>query len=172
MTCQQCMKRPANVQITQMINNQKSVLYLCEQCAGAREDLINNFSFNMGNLLASIMENMQGFTHLPITENVEQCDVCGMTYDEFTRLGKFGCENCYRVFSSRLMPIFRRLHGNTRHTGKVPAKANTERRTAKEIFSLRTQLEEAVKNEQYEKAARIRDKIRQLESDPKKVGDA
>jgi len=33
MLCQKCQKRVANVQMTQIINNNKTVIYLCEQCA-------------------------------------------------------------------------------------------------------------------------------------------
>ncbi len=164
------MQRPANVQITQLVNNQKTVLYLCESCAGAREKLLIDLPFNMSNLLSSIMENMHGVTQVPIKGEDMQCDVCGMSYDEFTHSGKFGCWNCYNSFSQRLDPIFRRLHGNTKHTGKVPTKVDSERKTAKEIYNLRLMLKDAVKVEKYEEAARIRDKIKALEEEQKRMG--
>jgi protein arginine kinase activator len=166
------MQRPANVQITQTINGQKSVMYLCESCAGARQDLIMNSTFNMSNLLSSIMENLQGITQVPVKEITLQCEICGMTYEEFTHMGKFGCRNCYNAFGSKLIPIFRRVHGNTKHTGKVPAKYRIEKKTAKEISSLKLQLEQSIRDEQYEKAAQLRDRIRFLENEQRKAGDS
>lgn len=170
MICQQCMQKPANVQITQVVNNQKKVLYLCESCAGARQDLITELPFNMSSLLASIMGNMHGYTQLPVQEKIGDCNVCGLTYEEFSTTGKLGCWNCYNKFGVRLAPIFRRLHGNMKHTGKVPKKANNERKTVKEIHSLKSLLEEAIRNEEYEKAAQIRDRIKHLENEQKKAG--
>lgn len=168
MICQQCMQRPANVQITQTINGQKSVIFLCESCAAARQDLIMNSPFNMSNLLSSIMGNLQGVTQVPVKEATLQCDNCGMTYEEFTKIGKFGCSNCYNVFESKLIPIFRRIHGNTKHTGKMPKKYRVEKKAAKEISDLKLELEQSIRDEQYEKAARLRDKIRLLEKEQKK----
>ena len=172
MVCQQCMQRQANVQITQMVNNQKSVLYLCESCAGARQEMMTDFPFNMSNLLSSIMENIHGFAQTSTLEKFEKCDVCGMTYDEFKRVGKFGCGKCYDAFNTKLTPIFRRLQGSTRHTGKVPGNINAEKKAVKEVYNLKSLLDEAIKAEEYEKAAQIRDRIRSVENDPKGGGGA
>jgi protein arginine kinase activator len=157
------MQRPANVQITQTLNGHKSVVYLCESCAEARQDLIMSSPFNMSNLLSSIMESFQGIPQVPVKEKTLQCEVCGMTYDEFTQIGKFGCGKCYNAFGSKLVPIFRRIHGSTRHTGKVPEKYRDEKKVVKEISDLKAQLDQAILEEQYEKAAQLRDKIKNIE---------
>lgn len=176
MVCQRCKQRPATVQITQVINGHKSEMYLCEYCAGTRQDLVINLPFNMpsfnmpfniSNLLSSIMENINNISPLPVQKEFLQCDTCGMTFEEFTQYGKFGCANCYGVFGSKLIPVFRRLHGNTKHTGKVPARIGKEIRSVKEISNLKMMLEEAIKREEYEKAAQIRDKIKALEAEQK-----
>lgn len=170
MLCQQCNQKPAKVQITQTVNNQKSVIYLCEACASANQDLLMEYPFNMGNLLTSIMENVYGISKLANKERNPQCSNCGMTFEEFTGKGKFGCANCYTAFGQRLEPIFRRLHGSSTHNGKMPASRNTGKNTEKEIDSLKSMLDECIRNEEYEKAAEIRDKIRSLEKEHKKIG--
>lgn len=172
MICQQCMQRPANVQITQTVNNQKTVIYLCDICAGARESIMIDLPFNMSNLLSSIMGGAPGIAQVPKQDRIEQCDACGMTYEEFTKYGKFGCQNCYSAFGPGMASVFRRLHGSTRHTGKVPSRLNSEKKVVKEIQNLRLLLEAAVKTEEYEKAAQIRDKIRALETEQSRMGGA
>lgn len=163
MICQQCMERPAKVQISQTINNQKTVMYLCEECASARKDLALNLPFNVGNMLAGILGNFHGIAQIPVQDKIEVCSQCGMVFDEFIKTGKFGCANCYETFRLKLVPIFRRIHGSTKHTGKASSGISEQRKTVNEITELRALLEEMIKNEKYEKAAEIRDKIKELE---------
>ena len=170
MLCQQCNQKSANVQITQTINNQKTVKYLCEACASAKQDSSLDYPFNMGNLLTSIMENIYGISQFPVKEIDSLCNNCGMTFEEFIGNGKFGCSNCYTAFRPRLVPIFRRLHGSSTHNGKVPARNNIGKMAKKELLNLKSMLEESIKNEEFEKAAQIRDKIKTLEKKHKKIG--
>lgn len=170
MICQQCGQRPATVQITQTMNNQKAVVYLCDACAGAKQDLILDLPFNMGNLITSIMQNVYGMHQTPTVENNDQCECCGMTFEEFSSNGKFGCANCYEVFGQKIAPIFRRLHGSSNHTGKVPLSLNKQISAKIEIDALKAELNDAVSREEYEKAAELRDRIRLLENGEKVTG--
>ena len=74
------------------------------------------------------------------------------------------------VFRDNLEPILRRLHGGSEHTGKVPARLADEIKTTNEIERLKAELASAVENEQYEKAAELRDRIRELENSGKSGG--
>lgn len=170
MLCQQCNQRPANVQIVQTINNQKSVMYLCEACASAKQDPLIDYPFNMGNLLTSIMENIYGISQMPVKEKSPVCSNCGMTFEEFKSKGKFGCANCYNAFGPRLVPIFRRLHGSNAHNGKFPAKKGIGNMAEKELINLKSKLEECIRNEEYEKAAEIRDRIKEISKGHKEIG--
>ncbi|MGE5328723.1 MAG: UvrB/UvrC motif-containing protein [Deltaproteobacteria bacterium] len=170
MLCQQCNQKPANVQITQTINNQKSVIYLCEACASIKQDSLIDYQFDMGNILTSIMENIYGLSQKPVKERILCCSNCGMSFEEFKNNGKFGCANCYTEFESRLIPIFRRLHGSSTHNGKVPSKKNSGKMAEKELLGLKSMLEESIKNEEFEKAAEIRDRIKLLENQHEKIG--
>ncbi|HEY8449100.1 MAG TPA: UvrB/UvrC motif-containing protein, partial [Bacillota bacterium] len=59
-------------------------------------------------------------------------------------------------------PIVRRVHGSTRHVGKVAGRGGADnlRRRAE---ALRSELQRAVEEERYEDAARLRDQLRELQ---------
>jgi protein arginine kinase activator len=87
-----------------------------------------------------------------------------MSYNEFNKTGKIGCSNCYKVYGDKLVPLLRRLHGNIQYNGKIPSRAFGSVKLSREITKLKEQLDAAIKNEEYEKAAVLRDQIRNLES--------
>lgn len=172
MVCQQCMKIAASVHLTQIINNEKREIHLCEQCAAGHEQLAGDNAFyftspfSMHNLLASLLGKGQGYTIQPQEKtSAPTCDVCNMTYEQFTRSGRFGCAHCYEVFGSMLEPIFKKIHGNIRHQGKLPQRAGGKIKIKREIEALRIALNKEVQNEEYEKAATLRDRIRELETE-------
>lgn len=163
MLCQKCQKRVANVQLTQIINNNKNVLYICEQCAReeGKYNMISPFSVN------DFFSGIMGFPYMTSTPQQTPnvvCETCGMSYEEFKKVGKLGCPNCYKVYGDKLAPLFKRLHGNIQYNGKIPSRAYGNVRVSKDIEKLKEQLNAAVKNEEYEKAATIRDQIKNLES--------
>ena len=84
------------------------------------------------------------------------CPDCGIKFMEFRAEGRLGCPHDYRVFGRGLLPLLQRVHGATRHVGKVAAK----RPGAIQRLRLRSQLREAIAREDYEEAARLRDQLR------------
>lgn len=163
MLCQHCQKRTANVHYTKIVNGSKVEMYLCEQCANEKGQ--NTFGASM-----NISDFLSGFFGLGNTQNYEMqepkeivCDVCGMSYEDFKNTGKLGCSNCYRIFEERLKPILNRLHGNVEHVGRIPDRISDNIKTDKEIGDLKEQLSKAIRNEEYEIAAQLRDKIKVLE---------
>lgn len=160
MLCQNCQKRVANIQVTQIINNNKHVIYLCEHCAREEGKFITGAPLSVNDFFSSMI----GFpVRTTVAEQKLICDKCGMSYEEFKKIGKFGCGNCYQVYGEKLTPILRRLHGNLQYHGKLPKKVSDNVKVSKEIEYLKEQLNNAVKNEEYEKAAELRDRIRDLE---------
>ncbi|MFA5881294.1 MAG: UvrB/UvrC motif-containing protein, partial [Eubacteriales bacterium] len=75
-----------------------------------------------------------------------------------------GCPTCYDVFENKLDPVLRRIHGNPRHTGKIPKRTGGTIELRREIEELKRELQAAITSEEYEKAAEVRDKIRGLEN--------
>lgn len=163
MLCEECGKKPATVHITKIENGKKTDIHLCEQCALSKNPFVINTSFSINDLLTGMLNNAAS---LPIKVDFlddPKCSVCGLNYSHFRETGRFGCSNCYKSFGERLNPLFRRLHGNISHTGKIPVRTGGKLQKARDIEKLKAELAAAVKNEEYEKAAEIRDKIRELD---------
>lgn len=154
MLCDECGKRPAAVHITKVENGKKTDIHLCEQCASP--------SFSINDLLTGFLKSGNVFPLKVDVASDVKCNVCGLTYSMFRESGRFGCSNCYKTFGEKLNPLFKKVHGNTTHTGKVPAKAGGKIKALREIEKLKQELNTAVKNEEYEKAASLRDQIRAL----------
>jgi protein arginine kinase activator len=165
MLCQNCQERPANVHFTQIINNTKAEMYLCEQCANEKGQFGFGPSLNINDFLSGFIGFGSGSQHTEAEPRETHCDICGMSYEDFRKTGKLGCSNCYRIYGEKLNPILKRLHGNMVHTGKVPAKVSEKLNVSKEIDKLRELLAKAVQSEEYEKAAEFRDKIKQMEGE-------
>lgn len=164
MLCQQCKKNPATVHMTKIVNNMKTELHLCESCAGEREDLTWFSPFSINDLLTSFLEPVKPAIAKD-SSPIIKCDKCGMDYRRFKNTGRLGCENCYRVFKDEIHPIIKRIQGGAiRHTGKVPQNQRIRLQTNKEIEDLKRQLQEAIKVEAFEEAAKLRDRIRELEN--------
>lgn len=166
MLCQICHKNPATVHFTQVINNSRQEMYLCEKCAKEKESAgMGVFNINdFFSLLMGLGMDAQHSFPQSIYRPPVRCTVCGMTYDDFQRAGKMGCAECYKLYAENLPPLLKKLHGAVQHTGKVPSKIASQLDCENEIEKLKRMLEEAIRNEEYEKAAQIRDKIRDLES--------
>lgn len=171
MLCQQCQKKVANVHFTQILNGKKIEMYLCEQCANEKGQLGFSPQLNLGDFLWGFpgFGGSTGFAQVKQPEEV-RCNVCGMSFEDFRKTGKLGCGNCYRIFRENLSPILRRIHGNIEHTGKVPGKLSNCVKTTKELEILKANLTAAIGNEEYEKAAELRDRIKELESAGNKCG--
>ena len=174
MKCQNCGEHDANFKYTEIINGVKKELNLCEDCARKMgvADINFNIPINFSSFFGDFLNEYDNSPFMPMiaTPSKLQCDECKMTYDEFMNTGRFGCSHCYDVFADRIEPVLKRLHGNTKYLGRN-AKVNTEHIKEKEdvksenheIENLRKELKKAIKDENYERAAELRDKIKELE---------
>lgn len=95
------------------------------------------------------------------------CPVCHRTYRDFQKSGKLGCGACYEAFRIPITATLRQIHSNTVHTGKVPSRCSGELKRQRLYEALKKQLSDAVKNENYEEAARLHKEIRNMESEGK-----
>ena len=157
MLCQRCGKNEANVSLTQIINGNKSEMKLCSKCANLYGGINTTIPFDLGNLFEGLFEIPEAKQR-----KILKCDKCGLTYDEFKKQSKFGCDECYTAFNDRLVPVLKRLHGNVKHTGKLPSAYKERIEGERELARLKEELEVAIKNEEFEKAAELRDKIKAL----------
>jgi len=161
MLCQICKKREATVYIKQVINGKVTELHLCDKCA--EKEGLNESFFAPGAIFANLITGLSFLESSLELEEETKCPGCGISYSEIMNKGKIGCSFCYDTFGDYLTPILERVHGRVTHRGKVPRRIRTKGRLLeKAIYNLRLKLEEAVKKEEYERAARLRDKIKKL----------
>ncbi|MCA1321942.1 UvrB/UvrC motif-containing protein [Bacillus tianshenii] len=176
MVCQECKERPATLHVTKVINGEKSEVHICEQCAQEKGNMsmfTGGSGFSLNNLIAGLLNSEQVISNKKPEEfkenKVLQCERCKMTFAQFTKIGRFGCSECYRTFEDKMQPILKRFHsGNTMHAGKIPKRIGGSMHVRKEIDTLKEELKELILQEEFESAANIRDKIRELE---KKLSD-
>lgn len=162
MLCDRCKKRPACVHITKIVNGNKLETHVCEQCA----QNVGDVSFTFEDQI-SVHDFLKGMFYLePESAAPEEltCQHCGMTYSDFSRSGKIGCSNCYKMFATELEAVIKRVHGVCQHTGKIPKRTGQKLATTKQLERLRKELERCIAREEYEQAAKIRDQIKSLEN--------
>ena len=114
-----------------------------------------------------VPQPIQDLADDPIAKQADDvaCPNCGITFREFREHGRFGCPLDYDVFREQLLPLLENIHGEKEHTGKVPKHAPTGSRQHYELIRLRRELAAAVEQEEYETAAKLRDKIQAFEGD-------
>ena len=93
----------------------------------------------------------------------QTCPVCQITFQEFRNSGRLGCPYDYVVFRDDLMPLLENIHEETRHAGKVPRRSPRSNQDQVKLIQLRNDLKRAVETEDYEAAAKLRDKIKEIE---------
>jgi len=162
MLCQDCNQKAATVHFTKIIQGVKNETHLCDDCARVRQNKNFDGVFSIHNFLAGLLD--VGGENLRNEEYVNQyrCDQCGITYDEFKKTGRLGCNNCYIVFKDRMNSLVRKVQGNTQHRGKVPKRTGGIIRKRREIQQLQLQLNESINKQEFEKAAELRDQINEL----------
>lgn len=170
MMCQNCGKNEANFKYTQIINGTKKEIILCSECAEKLGLDSVEIPINFGNFLGDFFNDYVENSLLPtFSTNTVKCKTCGMTYNDFINTGMFGCSDCYDVFSNPIDSLLKNLHGTANHIGRgvrnqvqnseiKPKKTKTK--TDKE--DLQKELDKAIKEERYEDAAKIRDKMKEM----------
>jgi protein arginine kinase activator len=159
MKCQQCTKA-ATLHITEVLGEERfEEQHLCEDCA--KKYLEGSQDGKVGGDKPAIQA--------PAT--IEEagvlnrtCSICGIKFVEFRNSGRLGCPHDYQEFHDDLVPLLENVHGETKHCGKVPRRHPQSKQTESELVQLRKRLTQAINEERYEEAARLRDKIKQVEA--------
>jgi protein arginine kinase activator len=177
MNCDNCHKYEASVHYQQVINGKASELHLCEKCASEKGmiSLSTQNAGHFGNLLSGFLGEDE---ILGKGKKVKLKCKCGWTNIDLKKTGYLGCPLCYKTFNRALTPLLRRIHGSNKHIGKIPTKITftepviAEKEAAEplgapgnidEFLRLKRELDAAVKEERYEEAANLRDRIKMLE---------
>ena len=118
----------------------------------------------MYDFFSDFQEIFNGFDVYPVYRNELRCKKCGMTYSGFQKNGRLGCGECYKTFSVPIEATLRQIHSNSEHKGKIPSSASEELSIKKRIEELKVEISEAVKKEDYEKAAELHKELKKLNS--------
>ncbi len=164
MLCDICAKDQATVHLTEIIDDKMTELHLCEECAQKKGAQMESH-FGLADLLAGLADMGTPFTASKTKKEERiKCQRCGLTYDDFKKVGRLGCGDCYTAFREALFPLLKRIHGSTQHYGKTPTK-KAERivKVKNELQELKERLQKAIQMEEFEEAAKLRDKIRDIE---------
>ena len=161
MLCDHCHERDAVLNLTQIVENAVTQLHLCEKCAAARgiETTVSMPKHPLGDFLQAVQQQA-----LELPGDAVRCSYCGTSLRDFRASGRLGCAQCYGAFEQSLRDLLRRVHGSAKHVGRrydVPNPALLERDAA--LGELRERLQQAIRSEEFETAATLRDQIRTLE---------
>lgn len=185
--CQICKKTPATIHLTDIHNNVKKEVHLCEKCAtekGFNFQTTANLPHLLG-LAAKKAQNLQtGIKFKPVStpspapaEDL-QCPQCGLCWSQFSERGRLGCANDYKAFDAQLRQLISGQiapHVKNRdkmHFGKTPGPRREEDETVVAIRSLEKRLRQAVAEENYEAAAGMKNELDALRKKAAEIGNA
>lgn len=169
MLCQHCQQREANVHFHKKINGQATDVYLCQPCAAKYQQ--ESMSLHPGMIIPEFLQALFGLipaaghsaAQAKVWEEKQACPNCGLSFDEISHSGKLGCSMCHETFNSQIEPLLRRIHGGGQHVGKIPLRRGVELREKLELKRLKEELQNYISREEFEQAALVRDKIKQME---------
>jgi protein arginine kinase activator len=163
MFCDVCKSKEATVFLTQIIEGKMQKVNLCEGCS--KEKGVNDPT---GFALADLLLGLGAAQEIEKNPAGARCPVCGFSHADFKKTGRLGCSACYDAFAEGLSGMLKNMHRGSIHTGKVPARLAVVRRRSQELAALQASLEKAVKEEHFEEAASLRDKLRLIELEVEK----
>lgn len=159
MLCDVCKCNDATVFLTQILDGKMQKVNLCEACS--KEKGVQDPT---GFALADLLLGIGAAEEIEKGALTTRCPVCGFTQADFKKTGRLGCSSCYAAFSEGLASLLKAMHKGTEHVGKLPARAQKTLELSDRMRTLTENLRVAVEQENYEKAASLRDEIKQLES--------
>ncbi|MBI1292029.1 hypothetical protein GC173_12425 [bacterium] len=174
MICQNCQKAEATIRITRISQGKPTDMNLCGECAlelspyhaklakKKQADLLS-----VENLLKEMLHE-QGGAIEEVTEEVEAegavCPSCGLDFSAYKRTCMVGCADCYDSFGDLILRDIMKLHGATEHRGeRVSTPPAPTMDMQARLRMMKDELEECVANEDFERAAVLRDEIRSLQ---------
>lgn len=180
MLCEKCKKRTATVFYNENINGKKRAYSLCGECAaqlrerGELQDItsmVGSFADPFSELHDNLFGGFFGIPTLKSVSSEKRCPTCNASYSEIAKSGRVGCPECYTTFEDELSRMIASVHGTTSHTGSVPSRHRAKQERTKRLATLKHELSEAIRNENYEAAVTLRDEIRALENQKEKEED-
>jgi protein arginine kinase activator len=150
MLCDECKSRPATIFFKEVLPNKTVELHLCEECAQKR-GLVSAKKMSPHEILQKLLKEKSAKDAQVI------CPKCYLSLAEFKRVGRFGCASCVSAFEPHIKRLIKQIHQSDKHIGR---RLTPGEKKGIEVFRLREELKKALESEEYEDAARIRDKLK------------
>lgn len=163
MKCEHCNQKESSFFYEETVNGKHRTIHLCNDCAVALGLSSISTSLPFYGISNNLFDGFFGFAPQTVQKNNKICEGCGSTLGELRANKKAFCPKCYHTFSAELEPTIRSLHGSAVHKGRRPARVAAAKSEDDRLGQLREQLADAIKEENFEAAATIRDEIRALE---------
>lgn len=160
--CEVCKENDVVITVTEIDGNGVRQVRLCEQCAAERglQASVSAPPPAIGDFLQSVQQ------HIPPSQtDAVRCSFCASTLRDFRQTGRLGCPYCYTAFEQSLRELLTKVHGQGQHRGREysGAQGSLEAPVPVSPDRLRERLERAIRNEEFELAASLRDQLREIE---------
>lgn len=165
MKCECCHEVEATIHLTQVIDGEVKKLNLCQSCA-QKNGIDLNSPISITDVLLGLGSKPKS-SKSQMSEFDLSCSRCQMTRAEFKKGARLGCSDCYHAFMGELSALTQAMHHSRQHVGKIPARQGHEARIIAQIAALKKDIETAIAKEEYEVAASLRDKIREIKNSPR-----
>lgn len=155
--CDTCHKNEATMKVSQVDKDGNATeISVCGDCARKRGVAqVEGLKTGVAEMLAELKGRVE------TGDRKLTCPRCGMSFADFKRSGRLGCDGCYAAFHDQLAPILRRLHGAVQHLGRTTSSGRKSAQEKLNVAWLRDELKRAIAGEDYEKAASLRDRLKQ-----------
>lgn len=148
---------------TQVSDGKLKKFVLCEACAHEKGVTSPEGLLMAEELLGGSPPPSQPIGPFPAVSQ-EGCRVCGFTLEDFRKVGRLGCPQCYEAFSQEVTQRLPSMHKASSHKGYIPESLVKQQAIRSKLTSLSADLERAVSEERFEEAAALRDRIYDLEN--------
>ena len=160
MKCKYC-DNEATVFYTKVVNGKSNKVCVCEHCA-EEKGVLDLQQFSLTELIEDAKSQIDSVAKAPSgLVNASECENCGFTLDDFRKIGRLGCSQCYEKFAAEIDEVIEKMHKGKEHKGKTPQGLIAQIQQDKEIKTLEADLKKAIADEEFEDAARLRDELKE-----------
>lgn len=159
--CEKCGENEANIHMKNIFNGNVVEYHICQACAKSSGLVGTQGDISIDSILKGVLGVAEADLDKPELKKI--CAGCNTCYEDFKSRGRLGCDRCYETFREELRPMLENMNKSSRHIGKVPSRLEGDVKKRLSIERLKREMEEAVKSEDFESAADIRDKIKELQ---------
>jgi protein arginine kinase activator len=173
MKCDLCHINEATIHLVKIQGNKVERINLCKECAKKFSFLSDDdFYEDLAGILYKLFSegsddfankrDKKAWKNLRYSKN-RKCPYCGIDLETIKKSGKVGCSNCYSEFKRELYPVIMSIQGSLENKSKVPVNTTRKIKLEKSLRDLKNKLQNEIIIENFEEAARIRDRIKKLE---------